>query len=208
MDGSPDLKNAGPAQTYSGPPDYRVVGRHGVFPETTHDEIARLNFLAHMNRHLATRVMPAVKTAWERRAGPAFETREGRPPKDRHEVRKALLNDPYYQAWSALRRATMEQRQQAGRWTALRQAETLAAKVEAFLQVAPLQFADAARALGHHQIADYQHLMQRVDAAKVEALITPPAPPAPPVVHPGGEAIAAEQPRCVPAGRPDGASVL
>jgi DNA-directed RNA polymerase specialized sigma24 family protein len=41
MDGSPDLKNAGPAQTYSGPPDYRVVGRHGVFPETTHDEIAR-----------------------------------------------------------------------------------------------------------------------------------------------------------------------
>ena len=68
----------------------------------------------------------------------------------------------------------------------------LAAKVEAFLQVPPLQFADAARALGHHQIADYQHLMQRVDAAKVEALITPPAPPAPPVVHPGGEPIAAE----------------
>ena len=68
----------------------------------------------------------------------------------------------------------------------------LAARVEAFLQVGPLQFTDAARALGRHQIADYQHLMQRVDAAKVEALITPPAPPAPPVVHPGGEAIAAE----------------
>ncbi len=131
MDGSPDLKNAGPAQTYAGPPDYRVVGRHGVFPETTHDEIARFNFLAHMNRHLSTRVMPSVKTAWERRAGPAFEAREGRPAKDRHEVRKALLHDPYYQAWSALRRATMEQRQQAGRWIALRQAETLAARVEA-----------------------------------------------------------------------------
>ena len=68
----------------------------------------------------------------------------------------------------------------------------LAAQVEAFLQVPPLQFADAARALGRHQIADYQHLMQRVDAAKVEALITPPAPPAPPVVHPGGEPIATE----------------
>jgi methionyl-tRNA synthetase len=34
--------------------------------------------------------------------------------------------------------------------------------------------------------------MQRVDAAKVEALITPPEPPAPPVVHPGGEPLAAE----------------
>ena len=130
MDGSPDLKNAGPAQSYSGPPDYRVVGRHGVFPETSHDEIARFNFLAHMNRHLSTRIMPAVKTAWERRAGPAFETRESRAPNDRHEVRKALLQDPYYQAWSALRRATMEQRQQAGRWIALRQAEILSAKVD------------------------------------------------------------------------------
>jgi SAM-dependent methyltransferase len=136
MGGSPDVKNAGPAQTYSGPPDYRVVGRHGVFPDTSHDEIARFNFLAHLNRHLSTRVMPAVKTAWERRAGPAFEAREGRTPKDRHEVRKALLQDPYYQAWSALRRATMEQRQQAGRWIALRQAETLSAKVDALTRSA------------------------------------------------------------------------
>lgn len=130
MDGSGALKNAGPAQAYSGPPDYRVVGRHGVFPDTTHDEVERLNFLAHMNRHLATRVMPAVKTAWEARALPKLEA-EGRPPKTRHDVRKALVEDPYFQAWSALRRATMEQRQQAGRWTALRQAEQLAAKCAA-----------------------------------------------------------------------------
>ncbi len=68
----------------------------------------------------------------------------------------------------------------------------LAQQVEAFLQVPPMQFADAARALGHHQIAPYQHLMQRVDAAKVEALLTPPTPAAPPPALPGGEAVAAE----------------
>jgi len=68
----------------------------------------------------------------------------------------------------------------------------LAAQVEAFLQVPPMQFADAARALGHHRIADYKHLMQRVDAAKVESLLTPPEPPAPATVLPGGEAIADE----------------
>ena len=45
-------------------------------------------------------------------------------------MRKALLRDPYYQTWSALRRMTMEQRQQAGRWVAVRQAEELAAKVD------------------------------------------------------------------------------
>ena len=68
----------------------------------------------------------------------------------------------------------------------------LAVQVEAFLQVAPLQFADAERALGHHRIADYQHLMQRVDAAKLEALLAPPEPVAAPAVAPGGEEIADE----------------
>jgi SAM-dependent methyltransferase len=128
MDGSGDIKNAGPAQTYDGPPDYRAVGRHAVFPETSHDEIARLNFLAQMNRHLSARVVPKVQAAWEERAAPKLEKALGRPAKDRHEVRKALLGDPAFRLWSALRRATMEQRQQAGRWTTLRQAETLAAK--------------------------------------------------------------------------------
>ncbi|MDC8784310.1 methionine--tRNA ligase [Roseateles koreensis] len=65
----------------------------------------------------------------------------------------------------------------------------LATKVEAFLRVEPLQFADAARALGAHQIGTYEHLMQRVDMKVVEALFE--APP-PPKVVPGGEDIAPE----------------
>jgi methionyl-tRNA synthetase len=67
----------------------------------------------------------------------------------------------------------------------------LAVQVEAFLQVSPLSFADAARALGSHRIGDYKHLMQRVDAKLLDALFEPPvgAPEAPP---PGGEALAAE----------------
>ena len=65
----------------------------------------------------------------------------------------------------------------------------LAAQVEAFLKVEPLQWKDSARALGAHQIGAYQHLMQRVDVAKVDQLFE--APPAPKVV-PGGEDIAPE----------------
>ena len=68
----------------------------------------------------------------------------------------------------------------------------LAAQVEAFLQVAPLQFADAGRALGAHRIAPYQHLMQRVDAAKLDALLAPPEAEAEALPAPGGEAIADE----------------
>ncbi len=69
----------------------------------------------------------------------------------------------------------------------------LAAQVEAFLRVGPLSWADVHRALGHHTIGEYRHLMQRVDAKQLEALFEPPAPPvAPPAPLPGGDAIAAE----------------
>ena len=69
----------------------------------------------------------------------------------------------------------------------------LAANVEAFLKVEPLQWADAQRSLGHHAIGDYKHLMQRVDPAKLEQLFeAPTAPEAPATLLPGGEAIAAQ----------------
>ena len=116
---------AGPP-AYDGPPDYRRVGRHAVFAQTSHDEIERMNFLAQMNRHLATRVVPRVAAAYAARVAPALRAELGHEPTDRHQVRKALLQDPAFQTWSALRRITMEQRQQAGRWTVLRQQEALA----------------------------------------------------------------------------------
>jgi methionyl-tRNA synthetase len=65
----------------------------------------------------------------------------------------------------------------------------LAVQVEAFLKIEPLRWDGIARALGHHTIGEYQHLMQRVDARQLDALFEP--PPAPAVV-PGGEPIAAE----------------
>ncbi|MEP6720812.1 MAG: methionine--tRNA ligase [Variovorax sp.] len=78
----------------------------------------------------------------------------------------------------------------------------LAANVEAFLKIAPLEWADAAGALGAgHAINDYKHLMQRVDPALIDKLFEPAeAAPAPAAAAaepapsgnglPGGEAIA------------------
>jgi methionyl-tRNA synthetase len=64
-------------------------------------------------------------------------------------------------------------------------------QVEAFLNVAPLAFADARQLLGAgHKIGRYEHLLQRVDVKQLDALFE--APPAPVVekVLPGGEEIA------------------
>ena len=72
----------------------------------------------------------------------------------------------------------------------------LAAQVEKFLQVAPLQWHDAQSDLGasgSHTIAAYQHLMQRADLTKVNQLFEmPELPPQSPKVSPGGEDIAPE----------------
>ncbi|HEX6886146.1 MAG TPA: methionine--tRNA ligase [Planctomycetota bacterium] len=65
----------------------------------------------------------------------------------------------------------------------------VAARVEAFLKIPPLSFADAATTLGRHTIGDYEHLMQRVDPERLSELFTPPAAQATP---PGGEPIAPE----------------
>jgi len=67
----------------------------------------------------------------------------------------------------------------------------LVAQVEAFLQVAPLAFADAEHLLGTgHAIGAYQHLMQRVDVKQLDALFEAPAAPEPEKVIPGGEELA------------------
>ena len=66
----------------------------------------------------------------------------------------------------------------------------LATQVEAFLNVAPMDFAHAQKLLGAgHTINTYQHLMQRVTLEQLEALFEPPLVPEEKTI-PGGEEIA------------------
>lgn len=142
------------ARPYDGPPDYRLVGLHGMSPETDHDEKARFNFLAHLNRHLAAHVLPGVKQAYETRIKPHHPE-----PKTRHDVRKALLKDPLFQHWSAQRRNTMELRQQAGRWVTLRQAEQMKQKAQALTDNDPRLILDPELVIPPYLAAIDHHCM-------------------------------------------------
>jgi SAM-dependent methyltransferase len=119
------------------PPPYNLVGKHGVSPTFTHDDNARFNFLAQLNTHLATHVVPANAKAYEARVKPKFVAEHGREPKDRHEVRRAMLKDAQFQTWSALRRSSMELRQQNGREVILRQLGDINARAAALNRDAP-----------------------------------------------------------------------
>ncbi|GLP96261.1 class I SAM-dependent methyltransferase [Paraferrimonas sedimenticola] len=110
-------------------PSWHNLEKHTVFADGDHDQAARLNFLTHLNVHLGGRVLPGVKTAYETEVLPEFKAKNGREPQDRHEVRHAMMDNGFFQMWSALRRNTMEMRHQAGREQVLEQIDEIVNKV-------------------------------------------------------------------------------
>jgi ubiquinone/menaquinone biosynthesis C-methylase UbiE len=95
-------------------------------PVAGHDDAARFNFLANVNKYMASCVVAGNAVVYEARAKEAYRRETGHEPRDRREIRAAMSGDGYYRFWSSLRRASMEMRQQAGRSVVLRQAESLA----------------------------------------------------------------------------------
>ncbi|MBM3158161.1 MAG: class I SAM-dependent methyltransferase [Bacteroidetes bacterium] len=120
--------------SYQLPPVWTKLQQHAVFPEFNHDERARYNFLANLNRYVSTVIAPGNKLAYDRRVEPNFVKEHDRSFKDRFELGEAMKQDSIYQMWAALRRSTMEMRQQNGRAVVLRQAEQLASKVAELLK--------------------------------------------------------------------------
>ena len=110
------------------PPSWQHVGRHELFPDAGHDDVARFDFLANLNGFVSGTLAPKVRSAYEQEVKPAFEKEAGRAPKNRHEVRKAMAANTSYQIWSAARRCSMEMRQQTGRRLVLGQLDTLMEK--------------------------------------------------------------------------------
>jgi ubiquinone/menaquinone biosynthesis C-methylase UbiE len=115
---------------YQLPPAFTKLQKHDVFPEFNHDERARYNFLSNLNRFVSTAIAPGSKIGFDKQVAPQFEQENGRPFNDRHEVKDAISKNTLYQNWAALRRCTMEMRQQNGRAVVLRQAKTLANNVQ------------------------------------------------------------------------------
>jgi ubiquinone/menaquinone biosynthesis C-methylase UbiE len=82
--------------------------QHDMLPRATHDELARQNFVQSLKVHLATKVSPGNKVVYEKRAKPRFEREYHRAPQDRHDVRRVMKDEPYYQTWSAMLRTSQE----------------------------------------------------------------------------------------------------
>lgn len=113
-------------------PPYTAVALHGVSPQPSHDEAARFDFLANLNKYLSGTLGPGNRLAYDTRVLPGFVAEHGREPKDRFEIRHAMNRDPHHRFWSALKRNSMEMRQQNGRAMVLRQLDELNAKARQY----------------------------------------------------------------------------
>lgn len=107
------------------PVGIRQMGRHGAMAAVNHDEAAREDFIASMYFAVQADVFPGNRHAYDRRVCPAFERDHGRAPKDRHEIRRAMADEPLFQWWSGLRRTTQEMKQATGEELVHRQVDRI-----------------------------------------------------------------------------------
>lgn len=82
--------------------------QHGMLEERTADENARQNFVKSLKIHLAAQVSPGNKEVYEARVEPEFVKKRKRVPRNRHEIRKVMERNLYYQMWSSLQRTSQE----------------------------------------------------------------------------------------------------
>lgn len=141
------------------PPPYSAVAQHAVFPSPTHDEAARYNYLAALNKYLSGAIGAGNKIAYDTRVLPAFQAEHGRDPADRFEIRDAMNADDWHRYWSALKRNSMEMRQQNGRAITLRQIDELSAKVRQYNEGRDTLILDPALPLPHYMNATDIHCM-------------------------------------------------
>ena len=81
---------------------------HTMLPDMTADELARQQFVKSFKLHIATRIAPGNKDVYNAKVVPEYKKNHGRSPANRHEVRKEMQKQDYYQMWSALLRSSQE----------------------------------------------------------------------------------------------------
>lgn len=81
---------------------------YATLPQTTHDELARQNFMQSLAAYLNNRMAPSNKIIYEKVAKPQFEREHHRLPQNRYDIRSAMQDQPFYRWWSALRRTQQE----------------------------------------------------------------------------------------------------
>jgi SAM-dependent methyltransferase len=81
---------------------------HAMLPEPTPDEAARQEFAKSLKQFIQQGVLPGLGPVYRGVAAKEFERAAGRPPQDRHDIRKAMTPNIYFQHYAAVNRISQE----------------------------------------------------------------------------------------------------
>jgi SAM-dependent methyltransferase len=82
--------------------------RHAMLVEPERDELARQDFVRSFKAYIQSSLVPGVHAAWQGEVKPAFARREGREPRDRHEIRRLMVNHPLFRTYASMQRVSQE----------------------------------------------------------------------------------------------------
>lgn len=71
--------------------------------EPTHDERQRQKFISNLRRKILVDFANDMRVVYEKKVAPKVERRTGRKPKSGRDIRRAMLHEPIFEAWSSLR---------------------------------------------------------------------------------------------------------
>lgn len=81
---------------------------HDILPVGEHDDRARQEFSKSFRQYIQNELLPGLTPVFEGRVSKKFENEQGHPPSDRHEIRKAMVKDVYFQTYASATRIAQE----------------------------------------------------------------------------------------------------
>ena len=82
--------------------------QHAALPTATHDEASRQEFAKSLKGFIQSTLLPGLTPVYNQEVKPAFTKENGREPENRHDIRKAMVRDPYFQTYAATNRIAQE----------------------------------------------------------------------------------------------------
>ena len=81
---------------------------HAVLPQSSLEEQSRQDFIGQLGKHIQNNISPGNKLIYDKKVLPIIKIEKGREPQNRHEIRKYMSNQPFYQMASACQQKTQE----------------------------------------------------------------------------------------------------
>ena len=82
--------------------------RHAMLVQPERDEGARQDFVRSFKAFIQSGIVPGVHGIWHSEVKPGFARKEGREPRDRHEIRKLMVEHPVFQTYASMQRISQE----------------------------------------------------------------------------------------------------